>query len=753
MKFKRIAVILIVLLLSMTLFACNGNPPSGNGNGNGNGIEVPILDDLPDYSSNVAYYQVTPVEYGNIDQQIAKLEGRQEEILEDEEYDELSVPVKIFVNADADEIIRRMGQAALSKEKMTAIVDYMAGEERADDLDSIVATGKWVNNPDWSFFDDWDYLEKLKDRADESNSTDNDEDNVQRQKRKIMKKIYSIGMTGDEFGRFIIQELSYAIEVSHLMHNDYPMDVEYDEYVKRDLSFDALVYFKAFNQFRQSQSQTVQLYGYYYDYNKASHEAMDDETFEKHLKYSHQKIFTHTEFKEYVNIQRENYIKAYRYQYSFYKKFYTVHFKFQGYLEDYDLEVYDISTAFSDTQLKYSREMSRAMDSGFGQQLILMDHLYRYSADEARLIEYNTASREYEQVRDSGTTAQSTKDEKKMALQYQQLKIVDYILNNMNNTQLSNVLRYHILSYSGDMLRNIQSEKKTSVLEQFEIDKYIELPAGEIEYKDEIEEHQITIGRTNAIVAQLINSYAEADPQNQYNIAPQSPWEGIRVEVKATLDHDYSQYSDGTKRLEAFEDLLIKKKMKNRDGTDWIEGQGDDPTGVYATEEYDTSHNISRFLNSHDEVMRYSVGQVKIELKDRPNKNPNTQTTYSYKTPGSYTLGNDGKGRTPDLNPAHLPNNYPYKIDEIVIAAGSVLEEGLEDVESSVQKFLIANREKVVIEEERSTPGMAQRIRYTYEFEGWYIDVELKYQVREDEKVRYDLILYPGYSVVVEMVQ
>ena len=143
--------------------------------------------------------------------------------------------------------------------------------------------------------------------------------------------------------------------------------------------------------------------------------------------------------------------------------------------------------------------------------------------------------------------------------------------------------------------------------------------------------------------------------------------------------------------------------MKNRDGTDWIQGQGDDPTGVYATEEYDTSHNISRFLNSHDEVMRYSVGQVKIELKDRPNRIPTHRPHTAIRLREAIHWATTAR-QNPRSESAHLPNNYPYKIDEIVIAAGSVLEEGLEDVESSVQKFLIANREKVVIEEEQSTP-------------------------------------------------
>ncbi len=754
MKIKRMLVVLVALLIAMTLFACNGdNGNGGNGSNGTDDVDVPILDDLTNYSTNVAYYDVQSVSYGDVDQQISKLEARQEERPEfgDEDYDDLSVPLKIFVNSDADEIIRRMSQAGLSREKMIATVDYIAGEESLDtgELDTIVATGEWVDNPDWSFFDDWDYLEKLEDKADESGSTNDDSDNVQRQRRKMMRQIFEIGMTGDEFGRFVMRQMLYAMEVTETMHLDYDAELSYDEYVKEDLSFDALVYFKAFEDFVESRSQTVQLYGYYYDYNKAAYEAMDDETFEKELQYRHQKTYTNTEFLDYVDIQRNNYISSYRYSYDFYREFYQVHFQFQGLLEEFDLEVFEINTAFSDPQLKYSREMQRGMDSGFAQQLTLMDHLYVYTDDEDRLIEYNTANTEYEQVRLS--TAKPRQDEKKMLLQYQQLKVADYILGKMNNTQLSNVLRYHILSYSGDMIRNIQSEKKDIVLEQVKIDNYLSIPGGDITHEDEIEEHEITIGRTDAIVAQIVRSYGNANPQNQFNIATNTSWDNIRTEVKDTLEHDYTQYSNGTEMLEAFEDLLIKKKEVNPDGSDYVEGVDD---SALIREEYDTTHSISRFLNSHEEVLRYSLGQVKVEIYGSPGKRSGLQTAYNlggYED-GTYSLGNNGVGRTFPDNPSVFPNNYPRILDEVSFKAGMTLEEGLSEDEANQPNFLTGNDEKVEMDPQQSSPGSGQPKNHIYVFEGWYIDIEQKYKVDPEEKVKYDMILYPGYTVTKEPV-
>lgn len=758
MKLKKILIALISILLAMTLFACGGGTKP-NPNGGDKGTTVPTLKDLINYSSETKYYTVEKVSYNGTEQQEALLQARIDDRpkrgipKEDKVFEDLSVPVKIFVNSEPIEIIAKMGEAGLTFAKMDATVKYLAGAEAADDLDATVATGNWVNNKNWSFFDDWDYLEKLQDREEENDSTDKDSDNVQRQKRKMMGQIFSIGMSGDEFARLVIEELNYAQVVAHKMHLDFDPNMAYDDYVKKDLSYDSLVYFKAFNQFSTNKSQTVQLYGYYYDYNKKAYDSTTDANFENELKYSHMKIFSDEQFIEYINLQRANYINSYRYTASFYQTFYQVHFQFQLLLENYDLEVFvdidtelPMETALSDTSLKYSSEMKKGMEAGFAQQLILSDHLYVYSANEKSLRLYNAANTAFEQVKNTG--AKPIRDEKEYLLNIEKLKVADYILTKMSDAQLSAVLKYHIMSYSGDMIINIQSEKKSIVLEKvdrFDLDPTLEGAARLAA--------DVKIGRTNAIVSQLKRSYTNAGPLGQFNSANSTNWKDIRPEVKATLDHDYKQYDNGTEKLEAFENLLIKKKTVNiADETDFVEGRDD---SALTKEVYDTSHQISRFLNAHETVLRYSIGQVEVELANTPGPNSATNTAYNLSKPtnfpdGVYTNGNNLEGRNMPNDAGVVPTNYPKTVKAITFKANLTIIEGMDKDNANEPQFLIGNASKVSLPKQRydgDTGGGGNRRDYTYEFEGWYIDTELKFKIDPEEKIKYDLILYPGYKV------
>lgn len=757
MKFKRLLIVMLSLLVAVALFACN---PTGEQNGGGKSDDVPTLADLIDYSSNTKYYNVAPVVYADTAQQVALLADsiaeRNRRIEESD--DEPSVPVKIFINSSPDDIIAAMSQAGLSFEKMDKTVKYLAGaENEALDLDAIVATGIWEDDDDWSFFDDWDYYEKLEDKAEASDSTDRDSDNLQRQKRKIMRQVFKIGMTGDEFGRFIYEELNYAQDVTRSMHlsNTEWVNEPYDEYVKYELSFDTLVYFKAFNEFSKDNNKprTVQLYGYYYDYDKKVYDTTDDTTFEKQLKYSHQSVFSDSEFLDYINIQRNTYIKSYRYKDTFYKKFYDVHFLFQGLLEQYDTIVYEFPeiepAILGEPNLKYSTEMKAGMDAGFTQQLILTDHLYIYSADIPTMKAYNAANSAYENVKNSGGGVEQ-RDEKEMLLNIEQLKIVDYILTKMNDQQLSRVLQYHIKTYSGDMIRNIQSERKDKKLEEVALAGIEEGLIHEAERKAS----EIKIGRTAAIIAQLRRNYGEAGPEEQFSSANSTNWKGIRPEVKAALEHDYSVYPDGTQKKEAFDNLLIKKKWScgGLDEADCREGNGH----LTCTEDYDVEHQISRFLNEHETVLRYSIGQVDVQLAGAPGKHAKVNTSYDLKTTsanhtlGTYTNGNNLEERTmPD---GAVTYNYPKTLDNMTFKAGETLKEAMADSKDK-KDFLTGNAGKLTLDPQTSEGGTGGSIRrYVYTFEGWYIDIDLKYKVDENEKVKYDMLLYPGFSVKLEAV-
>lgn len=769
MKLKRILVVLMVIFMAMTFFACVGTKPDPGKKNPTNGTTVPTLKDLTNYSLDAKYSNVEEVKYGDTDQQKALLQERINERPDPKdpedvcEYNDLSVPVKIFVNSVPEDIIKKMGKAGLNETKMNATVQYLAGEEAVEtsELEAIVKSNKWDNNPKWSFFDDWDYLDMLEEKADDSSITgaaaDKNADNVQRQKRKMMGQVFSIGMSGDEFARLVIEELQYAQEITQTMHLAYTPAIEnYDDYVKKDLSYDTLVYFKAFNQFVKNKSQTVQLYGYYYDYNKRAYDSTDNAKFEKELEYSHMTRYSNAQFLEYVEIQRSNYINSYRYTYAFYQTFYKVHFQFQGLLENFDLEVYvdpetnlPMEPAVTDTSSRYSIEMQKGMEAGFSQQLIMSDHLYVYSANETAMTEYNAANTAYDLVKDSNSAP--TKDGKEYLLNIEKLKIVDYILTEMSNMHLSAVLKYHIMSYSGDMIRNIQSEKKSVVLEK--VDK-ADLPQPPVDNGARAAA-DVTIGRTNAIILQLKKSYESAGPLAQFNSANSTDWDKIRPEVSATLTHDYSQYDNGTDQLEAFENLLMKKKLVNLDGTDYIEGtQGHD--SALTREVYDEKHNISKFLNTHEIVLRYSIGQIEITLAAEPGANTATGVTAIYNlskhADGVYTNGNNLEDRNmPEggyaLKDRIVPISYPSTISTVSFKANMTMIEGLSKENADEETFLRGNAAKLVMGDDIYGSNEAVRKLYQYEFEGWYIDIDLKYRVDENEKITYDMILYPGFKV------
>ncbi len=749
MKFKRILVMLIVIISLMTLCACNfgggknTNTPTTNDS-------VPILPDLISYSSETRYYNVQPVTYGDTDSQKALLNAR---IEERKQKPDLSVPLKIFVESEPSEIIDAMSRAALSYDKMDATVSYLAGGiEDAVDLDPIVDSGKWVDDDDWSFFDDWDYYEKLRDKADDS-SNNKDSDNAMRQRRKLMRKIYEIGLSGDEFGRLIYEEMSYIIPLTEIkMYTAYNANfdeqdkVSYDEYVKSQLSYDALVYFKAYKDFADKdggKSSVVQLYGYYYDFNKASYESTDDATFEKELKYSHQDTYTNEEWFDYLEIQRNHYIKAYRYSSEFYKKFYDSHFVFQGKIEDFDREVYEMGYAL-DTETRYTRQLQKGVDYGFAAQLKLSDHLYIYSKDNDAMRAYNQANTRYEQNKDGG--AAKDRDEAEYLFNLEQLKVLDYILTKMSNNDLTNVLRYQIMTYSGDLIKDIQSEKKENVLDTVELadtEKYV---PGSPEAKKLDEE----IGRRAAIIEQIRNNHDNASPDSQLDSATDAPWDGIRGEVDTAINYDYSQCEYGKPRKEKLDNLLIKKVWQY-DGGKEADSIDDVPSQfhVEAKEVYDTQHNISRFLNSHETVMRHMAGQVEVTTYAAPTKG-GSPTTYNLadSPTGTYTCGIDG-----NMPSGKTPTSYVNTLESFSFKVNKTLAEGkVDEVKPNFADLEV--RDGLAIADEIESDSQTNKDRkYTYTFVGWFIDVGLKHKLDVNEKVKYDLVYYPGYTVTITDVQ
>ena len=102
MKVKKVLFVFFILILLMGLVSCDfGGPGDDNGNGQKKDADLKPkpLDDLTDYGSEARYYNVTKVTYPDTSRQEALLRSRIEEKSQEDYYD-LSVPLRIFVESD-----------------------------------------------------------------------------------------------------------------------------------------------------------------------------------------------------------------------------------------------------------------------------------------------------------------------------------------------------------------------------------------------------------------------------------------------------------------------------------------------------------------------------------------------------------------------------------------------------------------------------------------------------------------------------
>lgn len=755
---KKVLIILIALMLSLALFACNGDKDKDK-NGEDLPRVMPVLADLTDYGSSTNYYNVTTITYNATvraeqEAELARaIEEENDEYLQgdgesqadwEQRLFDRSTVSRIFGASTPAGIIDSMAKAALPQAKMVKTVAYLAGEE-----------GSGAYNPATSsFIDDLDKLDELKDIADNAtgNAKNNADDNVRRQERLIMGKVFAIGMTGDEFGRVGMEGILYAQQVVQGMAD--AEDMSFDEFSKDKVvglkDYDFLVYVKSFNDIYangNSKDKIVQLYGYYYDYNKKGYDTLSDADFEKQLEYSHKDVFTAAEWSDNLRIRKLNYKEAYRYSHQFYKKMNAAQMAFKARQEIHDVAVYGISNTSAapyngDT---YSSQMLQA-DNFLQYQLEMTDLLYFYAEDREgndtpEIMAYNTANTAYQNALAANN---DNKDAPGVAIprlkyEYAQLEIADYLMAEMNNTSLTGVLKFQIYSYSADAIEMKQSYRKEFVLFNEEIkipegngftnidntfgyapgDNFTYgVPAG-YEF-DSVK--QEAMGRNEAIQLNLDRNYGTANVSQQLTKANTAAWDTIRQEVKDTLNEPYN-YSlsgqDAQDELKKFQDLLIKKNYDK-----------DPVTGAdLSTWTYNTNHETSRLLDNHSEIFRYAMSEIEVTFRQ-----PKPAAEYKM---GSIDENQEYLARA--LGASNLPSTYTgefrkkgeYEKDETISLADLITGPGIGNA----------------LVTEGSGSQSQKQYTYVFIFEGWYLDRALKYRFIEGTELETDLVLYPGYIV------
>ncbi|MBO4539141.1 MAG: hypothetical protein J5781_02610, partial [Clostridia bacterium] len=469
--FLKLAAIGLVVVMLMALTACFNN--------NKNNIEkhedqneltpdaIKALNDLADYSKSAADWNAAGKGYtsGNTydgkdcSAQIAKLQRRIDKKTEDIYFGKSeSAVTKIFTKSTPEGILKAISDAALTYDEMVRVVDYIAGDEDAN-VDSFVKeikdevngeevttgwTGKltttsssitlWKDagengedlNKGWSFFDDWELYDRLKeytkskdtnglvesnkDKLNDIGTKELSGDNASWQYRSILEKVYTqVNLPGASAARLATYMLNYAIEITEGMSHgemtaaatDTNNSTPYSAYFKNKVTlpkniptdnldsakavwqasghdpydglgdYDVLVYLLAFNDFytkgyasQKGVQPCAKLYGYYYLYNQTYYNVVlaDRPTYTKQLRYEKLDTFSDSDWLDYVDIQRKNYTGSYRYSDAFYQTFYGIHFDFQGRKENFEERVYDIPNVINNRT--YTGEMQKAISTG-----------------------------------------------------------------------------------------------------------------------------------------------------------------------------------------------------------------------------------------------------------------------------------------------------------------------------------------------------------------------------------------------------
>ena len=784
--FTKLSVLIIALVMVLGLVACNPSSvnPGPTPQPGGKTItpnDIPHLKDITNYGSKQEHSKGTSVTYGDTATEQAKLTVRINEKKEDvDSGKDVSSIVKIFAASDANGIITAMELANLPKDKMQETVDYMAGEQSVttEEIEALVDGGTFdkAATQGWSFFDDWDYYDKLQKRADETNSNA-DSDNVKRQYRNMLGKVFAIDMSGDQFARLAVQELVYATSVVEKMAEDSGIVNaslaisstlgELDEYCQEELDYETLVYLRAFNEYYNIDGSSnglencVELYGYYYEYNRTDYYSQTDDEFEKQLTYSHQSTFSDAEWLDYVKLQRESYTKAYRYNDSFYQTFYEKHFSFQEKVEKHEEIVYGISKW---NNKSYTSEMRQAIrDNGLVGQLNFTDWVWCYAGDNTVMTEYNAANTANENGKKANASAEQKYDGQ---FQYDmaQLKFIQYILekDHMGDTNLGRTLRFQVYSYSGEMIKSAQGYNKDIALVdagKINPDEATKIISG----LTESEQKNYAMGKLNAVLGQMNAAYSHANVSSAANNASNQPWRSMYTEITAAIDKDYSGYAKSKEKVEALEDMVIKKKW-DCGGTDEECGKAENKNRghVGCQKVYDETHNISKFVSAYEAILRHMGGSATVKFQNDAVATEKDQNNYAVNEHPSgssvtYVSGFRGSDFTGKIITAAIASVSRITVKEISVSSGKTFTDGIKDVGGDDLKWWESDAEgpENKVATKAKSEGVTENFggnrtgtfTYTYTFTGWYLDTGLQYLFDPDDKIACDLTLYAGYDV------
>lgn len=766
--------------------------------------------------------------------------------------DKTTTVTKIFCYADAPKIIERMSLAGIEEARMIKLVEYIT---RTDDNFKNKAKGNDARYPltigQGSAIFDYENLDEITDIRDNfkdyKDTPDGDtafgktedewEDLAKLKKRKIYGEIFSIfEEKADMFARFQMEYMTYQLQVveetmipAYLNEESNPrlgsstytesrIDSEKFKDYMRDEIFDysMLSNFLAFAEitlpdatggiWRPTKKDiAMRVYGYTYQYQKAEYNVLDDAKYREYLSLGHKEYFAdHADALKYRDYDRKFYKEAYRYTAAFYKKYYSAQFEFQSRQEDIDRSIYKgvgfengIGYALND-RTKYTDEMLDGLKIGLESTLKLSDINYEYTGVDNNVIRYNAAAREWKRLDEN--TQQNPKEKiKKVNMQIEQLKTQKYMLEHKSkkDSDLIYALQYQIKSYSADYISEMQSNKKTQVIQRKKLERLFTDPSlegftytedidvftaqnPEVYHVNAVSEKIEDLGRTVAMYKNVTSNYSKSDVDNQMNAAGKiNYWADVARNINDTLSIDYKKYSDNWKSGQDhvdlyFEEKLIRKKYDcQTDATQDPEKchfnpslkYDDNPNNhahyvskygegeiVYCQKTYDTGWALSRLLNAHEDVLRHMSGTVEINFR----RIENFSEYYD-----------DSKGWTPDPNTSEPPTYLSSVIQKIAghkVISANYKEFEIVTLESGQEIGEVIKDDKGILRQPTLTQDSFRGIEADsvmnpdnimehssktnyYAFDAWCVDEELLYPVDPDDRFRFSIKLYPRYTV------
>ncbi len=883
--FLKLSAVCLILVMALSLVACFGNnntdtgktPPKKEESLSPSSIKV--LADLPNYSNSASDYKGsvtityadTTYDGKNCENQITKLQNRIDKKTEDVYFGESeSAVTKIFTKSTPQGILGAIAKAGLSYDEMVRVVDYLAGEEEADvgayvkeikeERNGVdVTTGwsgiltttsskltLWVDagengdlNKGWSFFDDWELYDRLKEYAkskDTNSLTESKdvvekaadigtkalaEDNASWQYRSILEKVYTqVNLPGAPAARLATQMLLYAIEVSNDMAStnmgsqttikdavgDKTNSSAFSSYFRHKVDvpasipetldgamatwnpyeglgdYDVLSYLLAFNDFHTNGYNNLdgvrscaQLYGYYYLYNQTYYNVVlaDRERYKNQLYYEKLDIYSNSEWADHVSIQRDNYEGSYRYKESFYQVFYKIHFDFQTRKENSEKQVYVITDVINNCT--YTGEMQKAIstaNNGIKGQLAMSDWLWCYGGSADNMKSYNEANTGYQKGK-QGTKEQEY--EGQFYYEFEELKVVRYLMENMTNTELSGALYYNCYAYSGSMVSQMQGYSKHIVLVQDGIkgyDEYTSIPeSANVDAKDY---NAYAIGKMKVLRDQAKNDWTNTSVDTKASNASSQPWSGMLDEIKDAQSRDYLKVkSDDTKkgdwqvRCEHLEDRVIARiysccdqRVSEADLNECPYNHAQNSDGTAVTKEYDTKQKISKFASDYESILLYMAAKSQVEFQ---------KPAQGYKTNGNEAVYNVGYyGDIPalieEVKTGTNVQKMTYKeLKTFTMKSGASFEDEIASDSGEDGKWWRTNKPDSTLEgkqtgfgpenSEELKSGATLKYLYTYEFAGWFLDEACRFEFNPADNVDFSLVVYAGYKLTKAQVQ